>query len=263
MQARRLIQGSTPLLISAPHMGTFVPPDIKRRLTPPAGKLPDTDWHVDRLYDFARDMGAGLLTATHSRYVIDLNRPQEDTALYPGQVKTGLVPLETFDGAPIYLEGEEPDNVEKLNRISAYWLPYHETLEMELARLKKEFGFAVLYDAHSIKSSVPRLFNGILPDLNIGTVNGKSCAPELAAAALEAASGSGYSAVLNGRFIGGHITRHYGRPDENIHAVQMELSQKNYMDEETLSFLPERAEKLQVVLNRVLAALLDYVPKSK
>lgn len=259
MQRRRLIQGTLPLLISIPHMGTFVPPEIKRRMTPDALALPDTDWHVDKLYWFAESMGASLLMATHSRYVVDLNRPQDDQHLYPGQVKTGLCPLETFDGAPVYREGEEPDEIEKLNRVASYWLPYHEALEQELARLKQKHGYAILYDAHSIRSEVPRLFEGRLWDLNLGSAHDKSCAPEMAQAALAAAAASGYSAVLNGRFVGGHITRHYGQPANDVHALQMELTWANYMDEAPpYAYRPDKAEKLQAALKSVLEALLDW-----
>jgi N-formylglutamate deformylase len=264
MQRRRLIQGDSPLLISIPHMGTFVPPDLKRRMTDEALQLPDTDWHVDKLYWFAKDMGASILMATHSRYVIDLNRPQDDQHLYPGQVKTGLCPLETFDGAAIYREGDEPDEIEKLNRVASYWLPYHETLEEEIARIKSDHGFAIVYDAHSIKTEVPRLFEGKLWDLNLGSANNKSCAPEMSEAAFKAAAASGYSAVLNKRFVGGHITRHYGNPANDVHALQMELTWGNYMDE-TPPYLyrTEKAERLQAALKGVLQALLDWAASRK
>lgn len=261
MQTRRLIQGTSPLLISIPHMGTFAPPDIKARLTPAALLLPDTDWHLDRVYDFALEMGAGLLTATHARIVIDLNRGTDDAHLYPGQVKTGLCPLETFAGEKVYKAGDEPDDIERANRIGAYWMPYHEALAAELSRIRDLFGYAILYDAHSIKSRVPRLFDGELPDLNLGTVHGKSAAPELAEAAFQAAASGRYSAVLNGRFVGGYITRHYGCPEKNIHALQMEMAWKNYMDEEyPFAYRAEKAEKLQETLRPVLAALLAWRP---
>ncbi|MEZ0260900.1 MAG: N-formylglutamate deformylase [Alphaproteobacteria bacterium] len=263
MQRRRLIAGEAPLLISIPHMGNFVPPDVKRRLTPEALALPDTDWHVDKLYWFAQELGASILMATHSRYVVDLNRPQDDQHLYPGQVKTGLCPLETFGGDAIYKDGDEPDEIEKINRIASYWLPYHETLEEELARIKAKHGYAILYDAHSIKTEVPRLFEGKLWDLNLGSSHDKSCAPAMSQAALAAATGGEYSAVLNGRFVGGHITRHYGRPDNHVHAIQMELTWKNYMDETPpFAYRPEKAEKLQARLRLVLQALLDWGKKA-
>lgn len=259
MQIRRLIRGKTPLLISIPHMGTFLPPDIKRRMTPTALKLPDTDWHLDKLYSFAESMGIGVLMSTHSRYVVDLNRPQEDTDLYPGQVKTGLCPLQTFDGDDIYTDGEAPDEIEKINRIAAYWLPYHEMLAAELQSIREEFGYAILYDSHSIRSAVPRLFEGRLPDLNLGSARGAACAPEMAAAALTAASDKGFSAVLDQRFVGGHITRHYGQPAQHIHAIQMELIWDLYMQEELpYPYARDKAAKLQPVLQDILQSLLDW-----
>jgi N-formylglutamate deformylase len=259
VQVRQLIQGSAPLLISIPHMGTFIPPGIKSRMTPAALRLPDTDWHLDKLYWFAQEMGASMLMATHSRYVIDLNRPQDDADLYPGQLKTGLCPLRTFGGENIYQDGEEPDEVEKLNRVGAYWLPYHEALQAELARLKAQHGYAILYDAHSICSRVPSLFEGELPDLNLGSARGTSCAEGMAEGALKAAEGNGFSAVLNGRFVGGNITRHYGRPQENVHAIQMELTWKNYMSEEyPYAYDEAKAAALQSALKKILAALLMW-----
>lgn len=259
MQIRRLIRGDTPLLVSMPHIGTFLPPDIKRRMTPAAQKLPDTDWHVDELYAFAEQMGIGLLMSTHSRYVVDLNRSDEDTDLYPGQVKTGLCPLQSFDGDDIYIAGEEPDEIEKLNRTAAYWLPYHDMLAAELQRIRDAFGYAILYDAHSIRSSVPRLFEGRLTDLNLGSARGTACAPGMAAAALKAGQNKGYSIVLDGRFVGGHITRHYGKPANHIHAIQMELIWDLYMREELpYPYARDKAEKLQPVLRDILQALLDW-----
>jgi len=259
MQVKRLIQGTTPLLISMPHTGTFLPPALRDRMTDAALRLPDTDWHVDRLYWFAVEMGASLLMPTHSRYVVDLNRPQDDADLYPGQVKTGLCPLNTFSGEKIYKDGEEPDDIERINRIAAYWMPYHETLQAELTRLREKFGYAILYDAHSICSQVPLLFEGRLPDLNLGSAKGASCAPEMAAAALKAAGGDDYSSVLNGRFIGGYITRHYGQPQNHIHALQMELTWINYMDEKyPYNFDDTKAARLQATLKDVLQSLLDW-----
>lgn len=259
MQVKRLIQGTQPLLISIPHMGTFLPPDIKARMTEPAIKVPDTDWHLDKLYWFAVEMGASVLMPTHSRYVIDLNRPQDDTHLYPGKFKTGLCPLETFAREKIYKDGDEPDDIEKVNRIAAFWLPYHEMLQAELARIKEEHGYALLYDAHSICSQVPSLFEGTLTDLNLGSAHNASCAPAMAEAAFKAAQSGPYSAVLNGRFVGGHITRHYGQPKDNVHAIQMELTWKNYMSEEfPYSYDEKKAAELQKILKNVLQAMLEW-----
>ncbi len=262
MKRFNLIRRDGPLLISIPHMGLHVPPDIRHRMTAEANPLPDTDWHVDKLYWFAESLGITMLMATHSRYVIDLNRPEDDQHLYPGQVKTGLIPLETFEGAAIYKDGDVPDDIEKLNRVASYWHPYHDALEQELARIKKLHGYAILYDAHSIKTSVPRLFDGKLWDLNLGTAHNKTCDPAMAEAAFAAAASGAYSSVLNGRFVGGHITRSYGKPDENIHSIQMELTWGNYMDEiAPYLYCPEKAEKLQVVLKAVLESLLGWGKK--
>lgn len=257
MQPRKLITGHLPILISMPHTASFIPRGIKECMTDQAAGSPDTDWHMERLYDFARVMGASMLYATHSRYVVDLNRDPEDTDLYPGQVKTGLCPLQSFSGEDIYREGHEPDAIERVNRIAAYWQPYHETLAAELQRIKALHGYAILYDAHSIASRLPRLFDGRLPDLNLGTARGTSCAPAMERAALAAAQKSGYSHVLNGRFVGGYITRHYGDPANGIHALQMELVQENYMDEAApYPYVAARAERLQVALQSVIEAIL-------
>jgi N-formylglutamate deformylase len=259
MQVRKILQGNTPLLVSIPHMGTYLPADIKQRLTPLGRTLPDTDWHLDQLYDFAPALGAGVLMSTHSRYVVDLNRAQEDTDLYPGQVKTGLCPLQTFDGDDIYLGGEAPDDVEKINRIAAYWLPYHEALAAEIARIKSVFGYAILYDAHSIRAEVPRLFEGRLWDLNLGTAHDSTCDPAMSQAALAAAALGDYSVVLNKRFVGGYITRGYGQPAEDVHAIQMELTWDLYMDAGApYHYRADRADQLKPVLRAVLQSLLDW-----
>ena len=261
MKTHQLYQGRVPLLISVPHAGTFVPADIKRRMTEAALKLPDTDWHQEKIYyDMHEELGASLLTATHSRYVVDLNRAPDDTELYPGKLKTGLVPLDTFEGDKLYQAGEEPDPIEKANRVTAYWHPYHDALQGELARMRREFGIALLYDGHSIASTVPRLFDGVLPDLNLGTVNGESCAAALEQCFYAALENKGFSTVLNERFIGGYITRNYGKPAQNIHALQMELTWKNYMQQEVwpYHYAPEKAEKLAAVLKDALAALIDF-----
>ena len=258
METFQLVKGRLPLLVSMPHTGTNLPEDIRACMTPEGQEVPDTDWHIDRLYDFARTVGASVLTPLYSRYVVDLNRPADDRDLYPGQVKTGLCPVETFSGAKIYLPGMEPDQAEHRRRVDTYWTPYHDALQQELARLKKEHGYAVLYDAHSIRSEVPRLFKGRLPDLNLGTNNGQSCADSIAWEALKAATESGYSSILNARFVGGYITRHYGDPDNNIHAIQMELAQVNYMDENSpFTYDAAKARPLQKALAAVLKAITE------
>lgn len=257
--------GTRPLLVSIPHMGTHIPSDLASRMTPQALETHDTDWHLDRLYGFARDLGASVLMATHSRYVIDLNRPPDGSSLYPGQSVTGLCPVDAFDETPLYQSGQAPDEAEMLGRVEAHWRPYHEQLAAELARLKREHGCASLWDAHSIRSVVPRFFEGRLPDLNLGTANGASCAPGLAEALLALAqTAPGLSAVLNGRFKGGHITRHYGNPTQSVHAVQLEMTQCVYMDESwPFAYRPERAALIQPTLQRMLEAVLAFAEQPR
>jgi N-formylglutamate deformylase len=258
-------RGTRPLLVSMPHVGTYLPPAIAARLTDEARHVADTDWHLPTLYDFAVELGASVLVATHSRYVIDLNRPPDNASLYPGQATTGLCPLETFDGTPVYRDGQAPDDAETAARRDAVWKPYHQQLEQELARLKAEHGQAALWDAHSIRSVLPRFFEGKLPDLNLGTAKGGSCAPELEETVFGIASAaSGYTAVLNGRYTGGHITRCYGRPELGIHAIQLEMAQSVYMREKLpFDYMPELAAGIQPHLKTMLEAVLRFVESGK
>lgn len=252
-----LHRGRLPLLISAPHDGTRVPAAIAARLTPEARAVPDTDWHIARLYGFARDMGASIIVPAHSRYVIDLNRGEDDISLYPGQNTTGLVPMRRFSGDPVYLPGAEPDEAEVRARVDAYWRPYHAALAAELQRLRAEHGRVLLWEAHSIKGELPFLFEGRLPDLNLGTVNGASCtaATQSRIEAVLAAQAA-YDFVANGRFKGGHITRHYGRPDDGVEAVQLEISQRCYMEEDSFEWDTGKAARLQPLLQSLLQAAL-------
>ena len=258
-------QGTQPLLISMPHAGTYVPSALAVRFTDEAREVPDTDWHMERLYAFAKDMGASILAATHSRYVVDLNRPPDGASLYPGQNVTGLCPVDTFDDTPIYTRGDVPDDSEIAARRDAVWAPYHAQLRAELDRIRAQHGVAVLWDAHSIRSVLPRFFEGKLPDLNLGTADGASCSPALAQELLAIArSAPGYTGVLNGRFKGGHITRHYGQPERNIHAVQLEMTQCSYMQEALpFSYLPEVAAGVQPHLERMLKAVLAFAAREK
>ena len=257
MELFSLHRGTRPLLVSLPHDGTHVPAAIASRLTPGAQGVPDTDWHVSRLYDFARALGASVLVPTHSRYVIDLNRSEDDTSLYPGQNTTGLCPVRRFDGSPVYLEGREPGPDEVRQRIEVYWRPYHQALAAELDRLREAHGRAVLWEGHSIRGELPWLFPGRLPDLNLGTAGSASCSPELAERlALVLAQQDGYDWVANGRFKGGYITRHYGRPELGVEAVQLEIAQRCYMDEASFECDPAKAALLQPVLRRLLEAAL-------
>lgn len=249
-----LHRGASPLVVSVPHDGREIPDDIAARMSDAALSLPDTDWHVARLYAFCRDLGASLLVARYSRYVVDLNRPANDATLYPGQMSTGLCPSRTFAGENIYQDGATVSDEERERRTAKYWAPYHETLRSLLDERTKRHGVALLWDAHSIASQVPALFDGQLPELNIGTNAGESCERRLASRLVSEAEASPYSVVVDGRFRGGYITRHYGRPQQRVHAVQLELSQRCYLHEETGGFDAARAGRLVPVLSAMLRA---------
>jgi N-formylglutamate deformylase len=256
-----LKRGTAPLLISMPHTGTFLPPDIAGRLTDAALRLPDTDWHLQRLYDFLDELGASVIVATHSRYAIDLNRPPDGANLYPGQDTTALCPVDTFDQQPLYQEGQQPDAAEIQRRIERYWQPYHAALQSELGRLRGHHARLVLWDAHSIRSVLPRFFAGRLPDLNLGSAGGTACDHSLAQLLMRIAQDDRrYTAVLDGRFKGGCITRRYGRPAEGVHAIQLELAQRAYMNEDyPYSFDERLAAALRSVLSEMLDTVLRWV----
>ena len=254
-------RGESPLLLSMPHSGTDLSPGLAERLVPAALALPDTDWHVPRLYAFADTLDATIVQATHSRYVIDLNRPPDNVSLYPGQATTELCPSTFFDGGSLYRPGQGLAEGEQDERRQRYWQPYHEKLAEELARIKARHGYAILYDCHSIASEVPRLFDGVLPVLNVGTARSQSCAPGIEQGIADALADCGYTYVINGRFVGGYITRHYGQPAQQTHTVQMELGQDSYMDRgPSFAYREDKAAQLQEVLKRVLQSLLDWRP---
>jgi N-formylglutamate deformylase len=223
--------GDAPLIVSFPHTGTEIPDKMESLMVSPWLARKDTDFWVDVLYDFAHTMGATTIRTALSRTVIDVNRDPSGTSLYPGQAATGLCPMETFDGEPLYKSGSEPGPAEVLRRRAEYFDPYHEALATEIERKRAEFGCVVLYDAHSIRSNLPRLFEGELPQFNIGTNNGATCSPSLVDTIEKLCDRSGASRVTNGRFRGGWITRHYGKPEVGIHALQMELSMRGYLQE--------------------------------
>jgi N-formylglutamate deformylase len=251
--------GSAPLLISLPHDGSFIPDDIAARMHAAARRSPDTDWHVGQLYEpLAAMLGASVLKPLASRYVVDLNRPADGHALYPGLRETGLVSTVGFDGKPLYLDGEELDAAEIQQRIQTYWRPYHRALEGELARLCDEHGHAVLWEGHSIRGRVPMLFEGQLPDFNLGTASQTSCSADLQlrlGACL--ASQKRFSFAVNSRFKGGYITRHYGRPEAGVQAVQLELVQSNYMDEDSLEYDERKSGAVQDLIGRLLRIGLE------
>ena len=253
----KVIRGESPLLISCPHNGTLIPEDIAAAMTTQAQVAPDTDWHIATLYAFAEQLGATILVPSHSRYVVDLNRSPDDVSLYPGQNTTDLCPVVQFDGKPIYLEDRQPSTDQINARVDRYWRPYHQALRDELARLRTTHERVVLWEAHSIRSVVPFLFEGRLPDINLGTASGASCTTatqQRIQAVLEAQDR--YTYVVNGRFKGGYITRQYGQPAVGVEAIQLELAQVNYMDEDSYGYLPERAEPLQNLIRLLLDAAL-------
>ncbi|MAU52678.1 MAG: N-formylglutamate deformylase [Roseovarius sp.] len=252
-------RGDGPVVLGLPHVGTHVPPGIMAKLNARGRLLADTDWHVDRLYDGLLP-GATTVRATFHRYVIDANRPPEGTSLYPGQNSTGLVPLTDFDGEPIW--DTPPGAAEIEARRVAWHAPYHAALAAELDRVRARHGVAILYDCHSIRSRIPFLFEGTLPDFNIGTAEGRSCDARLAQVALARCRATGRPTVLDGRFKGGWCTRHYGRPEEGVHAIQMELAQSAYLASESPPFAydPARAGTLRPVLADILHDLAALAP---
>jgi len=259
-----VVEGDRPLLLAQPHVGTWLPPELEARLTATGRARTDTDWQLDRLY---ADLlaGATVVRARFSRYLIDVNRPPDDRCLYPGLETTGLCPTTDFDGRALYLPGREPDAAECRERLERYWRPYHAALEEQLARLRRRYDHVLLYDCHSIRSRIPRLFAGRLPDLNLGANDRRSAHPALIATAegvLAEAEAAGYTWVTDGRFKGGYTTRHYGRPETGVSALQMELAQATYMREEPpWSWLEARAARLRPLLARLLAALLETLER--
>jgi formiminoglutamase len=259
-------RGDAPLVVSIPHAGTIIPPDIETRIVSPWLARKDADWWLRELYAFADDLGATIVRTGVSRTVIDVNRDPSGVSLYPGQATTGLCPVDTFDGEPLYLEGQAPDEAEIAARRTSFFEPYHAALRAELDRLLALHGKVVLYDAHSIRSHAPRLFDGELPQFNIGTNSGAACAPALTAAVETACDATGLPRVTNGRFKGGWITRHYGQPDQGVHAVQMELACRGYIDEPPVltpdnwptPFQTPRAAPLQAALADVLKACIAF-----
>jgi N-formylglutamate deformylase len=269
-----VIRGEAPLVLSIPHAGTELL-EVREQVSSPWLATLDADWYVDQLYDFARELDVTLIKTAVSRTVIDVNRDPQAGELYPGMASTELVPSTTFDGTPLYPPGRQPDAHEQARRREQYFLPYHHALQMELQRLTARHGKVVLYDAHSIRSQVPRLFEGQLPLFNIGTFGGRSCDVRLAEAVAEACRSTPASiersCVVNGRFKGGYITRAYGRPAQGVHAIQMELAARGYLSEPPPpfdesnwppAFSPARAAALQQVLRAVLLACRNFAGAS-
>jgi N-formylglutamate deformylase len=265
-------QGTAPLILSIPHAGTEIDWALEDALADPWRARKDADWWVGQLYFFARDLGATIVQTTLSRTMIDVNRPPDGASLYPGQATTDLCPLTTFDGEPLYHPGQEPDAMEVLRRRELFHAPYHAALMLEILRLRRTHPRVVLYDCHSIRSWVPRLFDGLLPHFNIGTFEGKSCDPGLTRVIEAACDATQFSRVTNGRFKGGYITRHYGQPAKGVHAVQMELATRGYLLEPDDDPAPENwppaydtayAAPMEKALRNILTACIGWATDPK
>lgn len=254
-----LHQGTSPLLVSVPHCGTHIPQELQANYTKQALRVEDTDWYLHELYDFVKEKGASFLTSQVSRYVIDNNRPPENQVMYKGANNTELCPTRSFEGVGIYITPPTPLEIER--RKVAYWQQYHDALKTELARIKGIYGYALLWDGHSIKSHLPWLFEGKLPDLNLGTASGASCSDELLHELTKVIANSNFTHAVNGRFRGGYITRNYGQPANNIHAVQLEMCFSTYMQEREPYMRDEaRIAKLTPVLEKLIDKMLGWKP---
>ena len=260
MRTYKFHQGRLPLLISMPHNGTEIPLEMKCNMSAHGSRLVDTDWFLDKLYSFACPLGCSVLCPLYSRYVIDLNRHPQGKALYNKADNTELCPLTTFEYQRIY-ECLEPGETEVADRIERYFKPYHDRISSWISETKKHFGFAVLFDVHSIKSQLPRFFEGRLPELNLGTMSANSCHPELEKIMASSLKKSGYTFAHNERFKGGYITRHYGKPAENVFSVQLEIAQNTYLNEKTFEIIPEKFEQLQKLLRRLVEKMISWMKK--
>jgi len=261
-EAYTLHRGTKPLLVSVPHVGRELPLDQHHRYVERALRFEDADWHLDRLYGFVKALGASFIVPRYSRYLIDLNRPKEDAPMYPGVNNTELCPTRFFTGDALYRTGMAPDASEIRRRVRAYWQPYHDALRSELERIHTAHGHVVLFDGHSIKSELPWLFDGRLPDLNLGTATGTSCAPSLRAALGRVLGAQAhFTHVTDGRFKGGHITRHYGQPDKGVHTVQLEMCWSCYMAESPPFELDaQRTARLSPLLQALVLTMLRWSP---
>lgn len=262
-----VLRGEAPLIASMPHTGVDIPPGIEAALVSPWLARKDADWWIDRLYDFTHSLGATVIQTAICRTVIDVNRDPSGASLYPGQATTELCPTTTFDGEPLYRAGVGPGSHEIAVRRAQFFDPYHQAIEAQIARLRMQHANVVLYDCHSIRSNIPRLFDAALPNFNIGTNGGATCAPDLTRAVEQVCAASSFTRVTNGRFRGGYTTRHHGRPHEGVHALQMELACRGYMqepfgtvsaDEWPVAYDEAVAAPMRTVLADVLRACIDF-----
>jgi N-formylglutamate deformylase len=259
MQVYKFTPGTTPLIVGMPHAGSILPDEIAAAMTPAALAQMDIAWHVNRLYDFAPALGAAVLASRYSRYVIDMNRSPDGLNLFAGKGNTGLCPVERFDHEPLYRDDMTPDEAEVEARLNRYWRPYHDRLGNELKRLRERHGVAVLFDAHTIRSEVGRFFTGEVPQLNLKSGGGKCAAPDLVRRlAAICASADDYTHVVDGKYKGGYIVRHYGDPANGVHSLQLELVQATHMDESSFEYQPEKAEGIRRFLRPLLEEILSW-----
>jgi len=251
-------QGNSPIIVSFPHDGVLLPVEIKEHFNALGQQVPDTDWFVNQLYNFLPELDVSFFIPEFSRYVVDLNRSSQGGSLYPGQYETSVCPVATFDDEAIYNVGKEPDAGEIQRRIATYWQPYHDHIQSEIVRVKALHGYAILWDAHSIRGVVPQLFEGVLPELNFGTAAGTSCTPDILKRVTDIAHAqTHFSVVENARFKGGYITRNYGNPDGNVHTIQLEINQSIYMSDNQAATLDEdKCERLRPLLKQFFKALV-------
>ncbi len=255
----QVIEGGGPLILGMPHSATDLPPTVWNRLNDNGRQLRDTDWWIHRLYQGLLE-DATVVRATFHRYAIDANRDPSGQSLYPGQATTGLIPKTDFDGESLWQPGQTPNEDDIKTWLHQLHRPYHRALATQIERLRARHQVVILFDCHSIRSGIPRLFEGTLPDLNLGTDHGKTCHPQIQEAAWEVCrSATGYTSVLNGRFRGGWTTRHYGRPQGGVHSVQLELAQSTYLAGEVPPFAYDvaKAEALRAHLKILLERLGD------
>ncbi len=265
MEVFRIIppqNSEVPILLSVPHCGTAFPEELASDYKPEFVRAPeDTDWFVDTLYDFAAELGIGLIAANYSRWVIDLNRNPQSKPLYAdGRIITALCPVTTFTGQSIYKdERKEVETGEVQRRRNVYFDPYHQKIKGLLDVLKKKYGKVLLWDCHSIRQQVLTIQKDKFPDLILGDADGTSASPGLIETVLGGLDHSDYSVSHNHPFKGGYITRHFGRPSENQHALQLEMTKMNYMDDSEMSYDKSRAEKIRALLKSIFEKLIEQL----
>ncbi len=261
MKPYEVIEGDSPLILGQPHGGLWLPSEVEAQLNDRGRGLDDADWHIAKLHEDLAP-GASVVRSHVHRYVVDANRDPSGVSLYPGQNTTALVPMTDFNGRSIWTT--KPSEAEVEARRLAYHAPYHVALSAEIARVKAIHGVAILYDCHSIRSNIPFLFDGVLPVFNIGDNNGATCDPRLTRLVAEKCETSAFSAVTNGRFKGGWTTRNYGDPANGVHAIQMEMAQRVYMNEAPIwDYRTDLADQVRPVLSDIFQSIVQFADELK